>query len=230
MLVGEVWDGSRLSAWTNQSAPDDSYGPRAREVTIDGKTWIELGCFSSDVAPLTPNQNPRAQLVGPAVINQGEEYHLDVTVQMPASALPKSWTNDGAHWVEVLQPFYGPPYAGSPPLRLISMDGAKLSVREADLSPRWSTDALAAQWRGVTWTFGFTWWHKTAAQGGGYGVRAIRDGGSNDIIVPWRSYDCVQSCNNGGANAVYLDAYMGLGTATHLGPVRFCDVKLTRLA
>lgn len=231
MLVGEVWDGSRLAAWTSQSAPDDVSGPRCREVVVDGKTWIELGCFDSDVYPLTPNSNPRAQLVSPELIVSPEGYNLTLTLHVPPTSLPDSWANDGYHWVELVQPFYGPPWAGSPPVRLVTMDGLRLGVREADGPIRWATDALAPQWRGIDWQFSFSWNQRTAAAGGGYGVRAGRAGGPLNVVIPWRSYDCVRSSNNGGPNRVYLDAYMAAALgAQNIGPVRFADVKLTRLS
>jgi hypothetical protein len=218
--VGQSWDGQALAAWTNQSAPG-----RVREVDFDGKPCLALGCFDADVAPVTPNSNPRAQLVGSKQIDPGCRFTVDVSMLVPSSALPASWpTTSPWRWVEFIQFAYGPPYAGSPPLRIISMDGQTFGLRLADGPFAWS----APLDRDVWWRFVCEL--KMYPTYGWYRLSVGRDGQPPVEVVPHTQYDTMQASNNGGPNALYLDAYMAAGTADRIGPIYFTGAKVTRTA
>jgi hypothetical protein len=224
VIVGETWDGTQLAAWTNQSAPADTNGPRVRETIIDGTTWLEMGCFAGDVAPLTPNSNPRAQLHSPFMLNAGETYQAEIQVLVNTTAIPPTLAS--GKWVELVQLAYGSPYAGSPPLRIMTQNGSQFGVRECDGPYSWQSPA-SWQWRAKRWKFVFTWLQSPS---GWYSVDAAADTDLVHNVVPQKPYATIQASNGDAANALYLDAYMAAGTATHIGPVRFTGAKITRLA
>jgi hypothetical protein len=225
LAVGQIWDGSRLAAWRNQSAPTDALGQRAREVIYQGRRCLALTCFAADVYPRTPNSNPRAQLAGDWTIDVGGTYLLDATMVIPAGAIPAAISRTGGQWIEFLQVAYGQPYAGSPPLRFMTQDGVSFGLREADASTyAWQ----APLERDVFYRLVVEW--KQDATTGWYRLSVGKAGTDPVEVVPKKAYATVQASNGGDVNFPVLDAYMQLGSADRLGPVLYADLTVTRTA
>jgi hypothetical protein len=202
-----------LSAWTNQSAPTDARGQRAREDDFNARTCLILACHAEDVAPKTPNSNPRAQLVSDKIIVAGGEYRATVDMLVPCGAIPYGLP---AGWVEFVQWSYGAPFAGSPPLRMMTLDGKTFGLREADGPFPWTSPL----WRDMWWRMVMEWRHGTD---GWYRFTV-----NGQVVVPQTPYATVQACNAQGPDGLILNAYMAAGTADRIGPVYFANAALTR--
>lgn len=83
-------------------------------------TVFQMTVSDQDVYPVTPTDNPRAQLVSPAILEPGAEIWWSASFFLPAD-FPASVPG----WLNVLQGPFGPPFAGSPPWQ-IQVVGDKL--------------------------------------------------------------------------------------------------------
>jgi hypothetical protein len=117
--------GTRIEAFpTNQSAPGavaEVPDPHGR-----GRSVLALTVHDDDVAPVTPTENPRAQLLSPPIIHTGAEFWLATEVLIPRRFPSVSG------WLTLCS-IYGPPAAGSGPLDIavdkVDGDGELLMLR-----------------------------------------------------------------------------------------------------
>lgn len=109
---GLIFNGARIGSFAlNQSArgavhqvPDPAgSGERVFKMTVD----------DGDVAPITPTDNPRAELQSPARIRPGEQFWWSAKFLLPRN-FPKSIPG----WVTVLGGPYGAPFDGPAPWHL----------------------------------------------------------------------------------------------------------------
>ncbi len=120
-----TFTGDRISSFAKiQAAPaaisevPDPLGSGARV--------LEMTVSDSDVAPLTPTRNPRAQALSPALIKPGDEFWLRTEF-----LLPKSFPARVPGWMSLVS-IYGPPFDGSSPWQ-VGLEGRQLSwVRNRD--------------------------------------------------------------------------------------------------
>ena len=72
---------------------------------------IEMTVHDSDVAPITPTDNPRAQALSSSVIDPGDEFWLATSFYIPTNfpSVPG--------WLSLVS-IYGPPFAGSSPWQI----------------------------------------------------------------------------------------------------------------
>jgi polysaccharide lyase-like protein len=75
-----------------------------------GESSLKMTVSDSDVYPLTPTSDPRAQLDSPSIINPGDEFWWSSKFYLPAD-FPSSVPG----WLTVMEGPYGAPYDGSPP-------------------------------------------------------------------------------------------------------------------
>jgi len=78
-----------------------------------GARALRLTVFDRDVEPLTPTDNPRAQLVSPDLVGAGANVWLATEFLVPES-YPEV---DPGGWVTLVE-VYGPPFRGTSPWRL----------------------------------------------------------------------------------------------------------------
>lgn len=71
---------------------------------------IRFHVLDTDVAPCTPSDNPRAQVLSPDILREGEEYWIGWSVLIP-DEFPVTAPN-GDNWI-ALGSTYGPPHEGS---------------------------------------------------------------------------------------------------------------------
>ncbi len=95
----------------NQSAPGAV--SEVPDPAGSGQTVFRLTVDDADVYPITPTDNPRAQLVSPTIIDPGEEiwWHAGFF-------LPSSFPSDVPGWLNLLQGPFGEPFTGSPPWQI----------------------------------------------------------------------------------------------------------------
>jgi hypothetical protein len=105
-----LFNGSRLGAFAQlQAAPG-----AISEVTDplgSGETDFRFTVKNTDVYPLTPTENPRAQALSPSFIDRDEEIWLKTKIMFPSN-FP---TVNG--WM-ALTSIYGPPFNGSSPWQI----------------------------------------------------------------------------------------------------------------
>jgi Polysaccharide lyase len=122
---GLLFSGSRISDFAdNQSAPGAV--TEVPDPAGSGEKVLKMTVANDDVAPVTPTDNPRAQLVTPAFVEPGEE-----TWWKSRFYLPKDFPSDVPGWVSIIEGPYGQPYDGSPPVS-ISVDDGEIRFQRGD--------------------------------------------------------------------------------------------------
>jgi hypothetical protein len=71
---------------------------------------MQMTVDNSDVYPITPTADPRAQLLSPDIFEPGDEYWWNSEFLLPSS-FPASTPS----WVTLLEGPYGEPFDGTPP-------------------------------------------------------------------------------------------------------------------
>ena len=111
---GLLFNGSNKGAWADQSAVVSRIQEVRDPATGVGKV-LRFVAYNSDVFPITPTQNPRAQLVTPLRVRPGGQFWESYEVYVPRS-FPVARTYHA--WVALGSPAYGAPWAGSPSIEL----------------------------------------------------------------------------------------------------------------
>ncbi|MDX6626009.1 MAG: hypothetical protein QOE56_998 [Solirubrobacterales bacterium] len=84
-----------------------------------GDTVLKMTVDDSDVAPITPTDNPRAQALSPDVIEAGDEFWLKTKFMLPQDFPAVTG------WMSLVE-IFGPPFSGSSPWG-IGVEGNKFS-------------------------------------------------------------------------------------------------------
>ena len=111
-LAGGLFDGSRISEfWVDHSAPGAI--TEVPDPVGSGETVMDMTVANNDVFPITPTENPRAELLSPGTIRAGQQVWLATKFMVPTDypAVP------AGGWVSLVS-FYGAPFAGPSPWRL----------------------------------------------------------------------------------------------------------------
>ncbi len=119
------FSGHTISAFAyNNSAPGaiaESNGSTAMAArALTANPVIAMTVNNADVFPITPTENPRAELVSPPIVRPGEEVWLHTRFMVPADypAVPEGG------WVSLVS-FYGAPFNGPSPWHL-ELSGERL--------------------------------------------------------------------------------------------------------
>ena len=97
--------------WLRQSAPGAI--TEAPDPAGSGQTVFKLTVDDDDVFPVTPTENPRAEMLSPHTIEAGDEIWWSAKFFLPAD-FPASTPN----FVTLLQGPYGEPWNGTPPFHI----------------------------------------------------------------------------------------------------------------
>ena len=108
----------------NQSAPGAV--TEVPDPAGSGAQVFKMTVRNSDVYPLTPTADPRAQLTSPAIIDPGEEFWWSGKFYLPAD-FPSSIPG----WLTVMEGPYGRPFDGTPPWHL-ELNGTTLRWQRND--------------------------------------------------------------------------------------------------
>jgi Polysaccharide lyase len=85
-----------------------------------GESVFKMTVGDNDVYPITPTENPRAELVSPPMATNGTEFWATMKFFLPAE-FPSSVPG----WLTLLEGPYGPPFEGSPPWH-IEVNGSNI--------------------------------------------------------------------------------------------------------
>ncbi|HEX4729767.1 MAG TPA: hypothetical protein VH299_00770, partial [Solirubrobacterales bacterium] len=81
--AGRIFSGTKISDFAlNQSAPGAI--TEVASPTGGGETALQMTVANSDVYPITPTDNPRAQLLSPNLFNPGDEFWWHSKFFLPA--------------------------------------------------------------------------------------------------------------------------------------------------
>lgn len=128
----------------NQSAPDAI--TEVADPAGSGRAVMKMAVDSSDVAPVTPTSDPRAQLLSPSIINNGDEFWWSGSFFLPAD-FPTSVPG----WVTVMEGPYGEPFDGTPPWH-IEVNGSSIQWSRNDTydwDVPWQMPVVRNQWINV---------------------------------------------------------------------------------
>jgi outer membrane biosynthesis protein TonB len=107
-----LFDGTKVgSFWINHSAPGAI--TEAPDPAGGSQGAIKMTVSDKDVYPITPTENPRAELLSPGLIKPGMEFWLSTKFLVPTS-YPSIPSNG---WVSLVS-IYGAPFNGPSPWRL----------------------------------------------------------------------------------------------------------------
>lgn len=107
-----LFEGNRVSDfWIDHSAP--AAISETADPTGSGARVMKMTVDDGDVFPITPTENPRAELLSPGLIDAGEEIWLQTEFFIPAD-YP---TVPSGGWVSLVS-FYGAPFNGPSPWRI----------------------------------------------------------------------------------------------------------------
>jgi hypothetical protein len=110
--AGRLFTGVKISDFAlNQSAP----GAITEVADPSGGTQkaLQMTVANSDVYPLTPTDNPRAQLLSPDLFEPGDEFWWHSKFFLPAN-----FPDEVPGWMGVLEGPYGAPFDGAPPFSI----------------------------------------------------------------------------------------------------------------
>ncbi len=147
-----LFDGSAISSWwLNQSASPTRVQSVA-DPTGGAGTAQQFTTYNSDVAPLTPTNNPRSQLCTPQLFKAGQQYWESFEVYVPKSFNPAK-----TGWLYLESAVYGKPFNGTPPVTLSLENGAfrfqRTSIGGNPFQIAWTTPVVKGQWYRFTWHF-----------------------------------------------------------------------------
>jgi hypothetical protein len=161
-----LFDGSNPDAWTQQVAtpsriasPDQTEGSLLQSAaaaspgTDNASSAFSLTANNADIYPLTPTDNPRAQLITPTnIVSAGSNFWESYEVYVPTN-FPLALTYQG--WVTIGSPFYGAPFTATPPVNLMIMNGmwhwATDHYAPGGAHLLWSQPVAVGQWTRFTW-------------------------------------------------------------------------------
>jgi hypothetical protein len=159
--------------WINHSAPgavSDTTDPAG-----SGAKAIEMTVGDQDVYPITPTENPRAELLSPGIIKAGQEVWLQTKFFIPSDypAVPSGG------WVSLVS-FYGAPFNGPSPWHL----------ELAGNSLQWQRNG----------TYGYDVpWQTPLAKGGWTTVLVHERFASDGFIEMWINGQPIQFFNSGSS-------------------------------
>jgi hypothetical protein len=120
-----LFRGSKIGDFhENQSAPGAV--TEVPDPAGSGAQVLEMTVKNSDVYPITPTSDPRAQLLSPAIIEPGEEFWWSGRFFLPAD-FPSSVPG----WLTVMEGPYGRPFDGTPPWH-IEVNGSSIRWQRND--------------------------------------------------------------------------------------------------
>lgn len=135
-----LFNGTKINQFLNQSAPGAV--TQVSDPLGSGQQVFQFTVKNSDVAPVTPTENPRAQLVGPDDINIGDEVWVENKF-----LLPNDFPSNVPGWLALFAT-YGPPFAGSGPWG-IEVSGNQIQWQRNDTyryDIPWSVPIAKNQW------------------------------------------------------------------------------------
>jgi hypothetical protein len=133
-----LFDGSNLADYGIESAPNAI--TEVPDPSGGGETVFKMTVRNSDVYPLTPTENPRAQALSPAMIEPGDEFWLSTKFMIP-EGFPYI-----SGWMSLVS-IYGPPFEGSSPWQVGVYEHEFRWMREDGRNIPWHTPLVEGKWQ-----------------------------------------------------------------------------------
>lgn len=195
--------------WLNQSAPNAI--TEVSDPAGSGQKVFKMVVSDSDVYPITPTENPRAQLLSTPEIENGDEIWWHSSFYLPAS-FPSSVPG----WLNLLEGPYGGPFNGSPPWQIQVVGNSIQWTRNKTYAwdVPWKMPLVKEKWVDVVvherfGTNGYVemWINGqpiTFFSGGTYNPSKVAPTTHLNMAT-------MDSSNNGGANSIILQSYREAG-------------------
>lgn len=213
--------------WLLQSAPGAI--TEAPDPAGSSQTVFKMTVRNGDVAPITPTENPRAEMLSPPTIKASDEIWFSSKFFLPAD-FPSSVPG----WMNVMQGPYGPPWDGPPPWH-IEVNGSNVkwtrnSTYEWDVP--WQMPLVRNSWISVTVheRFGPDGWIEMWVNGQPITFFGSGTYNPNHVAPTNRlSMATMDGSNSGGTNSVYLQSYRKVGmlssVTSYAGPLTIGQTK-----
>ena len=147
-----LFNGSAISSWWLNQSASPTRVQSVPDPSGAAGTVQQFTTYNSDVAPLTPTNNPRSQLCTPQLFKSGQQYWESFEVYVPTSF---NFAKTG--WLYLESAVYGKPFNGTPPVTLSIENGAfrfqRTSLGGNPFQIAWTTPVVKGQWYRFTWHF-----------------------------------------------------------------------------
>jgi hypothetical protein len=219
-----IFVGARIGDFLNQSAPGAV--TEVPDPAGGGGRVFKLTVADSDVYPLTPTDNPRAELLSRPRVLPGHEYWWRAKF-----FLPRSFPASIPGWMTVLEGPYGAPSAGTPPWH-IEINGGYIQWsrnRTYGWDVPWRERIVRGQWVKVLVHFRFATHGFVEMWIDGRRITFFRGGRSGEAPTQRLAMATLDASNDGGPNSVAILSYRKRGMfrsltiyqgMTRLGPTR----------
>jgi hypothetical protein len=195
--------------WLRQSAPGAI--TEAPDPAGSGQTVFKLTVSDNDGYPVTPTENPRAEMLSPPTIEAGDEIWWSARFFLPAD-FPTSTPN----FVTLLQGPYGQPWNGTPPFHIEANGGVLKWQRNSTYGwdIPWQMPVVKNQWVSflIHERFGSDGWVEMWVNGQPITFFA---GGTNNPshVAPTQhlAMATMDGSNNAQPNSIYLQQYRKKG-------------------
>jgi hypothetical protein len=204
-LKGLLWSGSKINDFVNESAPGAI--TEVPDPAGSGEAVMKMTVANEDVAPITPTDNPRAQLGSPEFVHPGDEMWWHARFY-----LPKNFPSWVPGWMNLMEGPYGAPWGGSPPLSVEVHDDTirwqRNNTYEADIP--WSIPIVRGQWVDVLehFRFGHDGFIETWIDG--QQITFFKPGSYNPLHERETTHlnmETMDQSNDGGTNFFVLQSY-----------------------
>ena len=125
--------------WVDHSAPE-AIG-EGTDPLGSGESVISMNVHNQDVYPVTPTENPRAELISPDIIEPGDEFWLSTKFLLPED-MPSV-----PGWLSLVS-LYGPPFEGASPWH-VAVDDNELRWQRNETygyDIPWSAPLIKGSW------------------------------------------------------------------------------------
>jgi len=205
-----LFEGSRIGDFAmNQSAPGAV--TEVADPAGSGESVLQMTVSDQDVAPVTPTENPRAQLLSPSIINPGDEFWWSSKFFLPAD-FPTSIPG----WLTVMEGPYGPPFEGTPPWHL-EVSGSQIQWSRNgtyNWDVPWQMPLVRGSWVNVVLHDRFATDGFVEMWINGQQVNFFEAGSYNpnhEAQTQRLSMATMDSSNDGGANFAVIQSYREVG-------------------
>jgi len=195
--------------WLNQSAPNAI--TEVADPAGSSRKVFKMVVADSDVYPITPSENPRAQVLSPPEIESGDEIWWSSSFYLPSS-FPSSVPG----WLNLLEGPYGAPFNGSPPWQIQVVGNSIQWTRNKTYSwdVPWKMPLVKEKWVDVLVheRFGSSGYVEMWIDGqpitffSGSTYNPLHAGSTTHLNMA-----TMDASNNGGGNMVILQSYRKLG-------------------
>jgi Polysaccharide lyase len=193
----------------NQSAPGAV--TEVPDPTDSGEPALQMTVSDQDVAPITPTENPRAQLLSPAILNPGDEFWWSSKFYLPTD-FPSSVPG----WLTLMQGPYGPPFNGTPSWHL-EVNGSQIEWSRNgtyNWDVPWHMPLVRGSWVNVLVHIGFASDGFVEMWIDGQQVTFFEPGSYNpnhESSTQRLEMQTLDQSNNGGPNYAAIQSYRKVG-------------------